>query len=328
MDIPPRYKITPQILELISKIDANLIYLSSINLPDNISNKIQRISFLKSSLYSARIEGSQLLLEQINSQNDEDNEKKEVFNLLKTAEFIRRNIKVSGMISSKILFVIHSMIMTGLPDQTKSFRQEPGAIFNTTGVAVYITPSPAKIRQFIKKLLNYCNSSEEKFPLVNAFIVHLIFEKIHPFLDGNGRVGRLLIYAVLKSKQKINSLFIPFEEYLDKHKEEYYFHLDNGLDKPDNYLIFMLEAFYTQTNEVKLMVEDELKKNKTILLTPRQEEIFNIIKDQNVVSFDFIKRRFLRVPPRTLSYDLKKLINKKIVIKIGETKGSYYKIAS
>lgn len=328
MIIPPRYKITPQILELISKIDANLIYLSSINLPDSINNKIQRISLLKSSLYSAKIEGNPLLLEQFNSQNDENNGKKEVFNLLKAAEFIKRNIKVSSMISLKILLAIHSIIMTGLPDQTKSFRQEPGAIFNSAGVAVYITPSPVKIPQLIKKLLNYCNFREERFPLVNAFIAHLIFEKIHPFLDGNGRIGRLLIYAILKSKQKINSLFIPFEEYLDKHKEEYYFHLDKGLSKPNDYLIFMLEAFYAQTNEVKFMVEDELKKDKMIHLTPRQEEFLNIIKDHNVVSFDEIKRRFLKVPPRTLSYDLKKLINKKLVIKIGVTKSTYYKIAS
>src|SRR3989304_2691244 len=99
MNIPPRYKITPQILELISKIDANLIYLSSINLPSSISNKIQRISLLKSSLYSARIEGNPLLLEQINSQDDENAEKKEVFNLLKAAEFIRKNINVSSVIS-------------------------------------------------------------------------------------------------------------------------------------------------------------------------------------------------------------------------------------
>lgn len=327
MNIPPRYKITPQILELISKIDANLIYLSSLNLPDDINNKIQRTSLLKSSLYSARIEGNSLLLDQISSQNDESDEKKEVFNLLKAAEFIEKNIQVSSIITSKILFAMHSLIMTGSPDQTKGFRQEPGAIFNAAGVAVYITPSPAKIPQLIKKLLVCCNLSQEKFPLINAFIAHLIFEKIHPFLDGNGRVGRLLIYAILKSKQKINSLFIPFEEYLDKHKEEYYFYLDKGLFKPNDYLIFMLEAFYAQTNEVRLMMEDELKKDKTMLLTPRQEEIFNVIKDHNVVSFDFIRRRFLKVPARTLSYDLKKLINKNLVIKIGQTKGTYYKIA-
>lgn len=328
MDIPPSYKITPQILELIAKIDANLIYLSSMSLSNSINNKIQRISFLKSSLYSARIEGNPLLLEQINSQDDENNEKKEVFNLLKAAEFIKSNIKVLSVISSKILLTLHSIIMTGLPDQANSFRQKPGAIFNQAGVAVYITPSPVKIPQLIKKLLNYCNLSKEKFPLVNAFIAHLIFEKIHPFLDGNGRVGRLLIYAILKSKQKINSLFIPFEEYLDKHKEEYYFYLDKGLSKPNDYLIFMLEAFYAQTNEVRLMVEDELKKDRTTLLTPRQEEIFNIIKDHGTVSFDRVKRKFLNVPARTLSYDLKKLLNKKLVIKIGETKGTYYKIAA
>jgi len=72
------------------------------------------------------------------------------------------------------------------------------------------------------------------------------------------------------------------------------------------------------------MVTEEMGKEQH-LLTPRQEEIYNIIKDHNIISFDEIKRRFLKVPPRTLSYDLKKLINKKLVIKIGKTKGTYYK---
>ncbi|MFH1535922.1 MAG: hypothetical protein ABIC96_02545, partial [Patescibacteria group bacterium] len=135
MVIPPKYKITSQILELISKIDANLIYLSSLSLPAGISNKIQRTSLLKSSLYSARIEGNPLLPEQINFSDDEKVEKKEVLNLLKALEFIKKNIRVSSAISSKILFAMHSIIMTGLPDQTDNYRQESGAIFNTAGVA-------------------------------------------------------------------------------------------------------------------------------------------------------------------------------------------------
>lgn len=72
--------------------------------------------------------------------------------------------------------------------------------------------------------------------------------------------------------------------------------------------------------------EQELAKKVQIFLPPRQEEIYSIIKDHKVVSFDMIRRRFLKVPERTLRYDLKKLSEKNVIEKTGETKGRYYRI--
>lgn len=322
--IPPSYQITPELVELLAKIDANLIFLSSVGLSDLLKDKIRRRSFLKSSLFSARIEGNTLTYEQIERGSGETNEKKEIFNILKAVQFIE-TLDPTLRITLKSILNLHSMVMAKLSGGGGFFRTEPSAVFNQAGEAVYITPAPDKIPELLKRMLAYSNAEEERFPLINAFISHLVFEKIHPFVDGNGRVGRLLIFAILKAKQKNIPFFIPFEEYLDEHKGEYYYHLDQGLKKTNDYLMFMLQAFYAQTERIKQTVTDETGKEQ-LLLTPRQEEIYNIIKDHRIVSFDEIKRRFLKVPPRTLSYDLKKLINKKLVIKIGETKGAYYKI--
>lgn len=63
-----------------------------------------------------------------------------------------------------------------------------------------------------------------------------------------------------------------------------------------------------------------------LLLPPRQEEIYAIIKEHRFVSFDFLRRRFFKVPARTLRYDLKKLTDKNYILKIGQTKGSYYRV--
>lgn len=322
--IPPKYAVTQAMLELISKIDANLIYLSSVILPILLKDKIQRTSILKSSLFSARIEGNPLTFDQIQKSDRETDEKKEIFNILKAVKLIE-NKELSSGITLKYILILHTHVLAGLSGDAGFLRTKPSAIFNTAGVPVYITPSPNKIPELINQLLKYINSKNEMFPLINAFISHLIFEKIHPFVDGNGRVGRLLIFSILKSGQKNSPFFIPFEEYLDDHKDEYYYHLDNGLRKTNDYLMFMLEAYYTQTEKIKQTVTEETGKEQH-LLTPRQEEIFNIITDHRIVSFDEIKRRFLEVPGRTLSYDLKKLLDKKLVIKIGKTKGSYYKL--
>lgn len=322
--IPPSYQITPEMLELISKIDANLIYLSQVNLPDLLKDKIRRVSILKSSLFSARIEGNTLTYEKMEEGNDKTAEKKEIFNILKAVQFIE-NTK-PAKITLKMILTLHSLVLSKLSGDSGFLRTEPSAIFNKAGEAVYITPAPGKILELLKQLLKFSNSGNEKFPIIISFISHLIFEKIHPFIDGNGRVGRLLVFAILKSKQKTGPFFIPFEEYLDNNKEEYYYHLNQGFKNTNDFLNFMLQAFYEQTEKTKQMIAAEIGKEQ-YLLTPRQEEIMDIIKDHNIVSFDSIKRRFLKVPPRTLSYDLKKLIDKKLVIKIGKTRGTYYKIA-
>jgi len=325
MQIPPTYKINPEILDLISKIEANRIYLSSKELPAQVKEKIQRVSILKSSLYSARIEGNPLTLEEIDTNSTEEQKKIEIFNILKAVEFIDKNIKLGKVISEAEILKLHSIVMNDLFAQQGIFRQEMGAIFNSAGVAVYLSPPPKEIPLLLKKLLVYINSREKKFPLIVALIAHLIFEKIHPFIDGNGRVGRLLILAILKAKNWHLEVNIPFEEYLDEHKNDYYYYLDIGLKDPEEYLIFMLNAFLAQTEKTKKVLEDETAKKETIFLPPRQEEILNIIKDHSVISFDEVRRRFLKIPERTLRYDLKKLSDLNLIEKSGVTKGNYYR---
>lgn len=325
MQIPPNYKITPEILDLISKIEANRIYLSSKEIPFQLKEKIQRVSILKSSLYSARIEGNPLTLEEIDMQSSDEHKNIEIFNILKAAKFIDKNIKEGKTISEKEILKLHAIVMADLSSQKGVFRQEMGAIFNSAGVAVYFSPPPKQIPILIAKLLTYINLSSERFPLVSSFIAHLIFEKIHPFIDGNGRVGRLLFFAVLKAKNWSFEVSIPFEEYLDEHKTDYYYFLDNGLKEPEEYLNFMFNAFLVQTEKTKRLLEDESHKKETIFLPPRQEEILNIIKDHHVISFDTIKRRFLKIPERTLHYDLKKLLDLNLIEKSGVTKGTFYR---
>lgn len=69
-----------------------------------------------------------------------------------------------------------------------------------------------------------------------------------------------------------------------------------------------------------------LKDVGTIYLPPRQEELYYMVRDHRMSSFDFLRRRFLKIPPRTLRYDLKKLSDKGFIVKIGKTKGSFYNI--
>lgn len=78
--------------------------------------------------------------------------------------------------------------------------------------------------------------------------------------------------------------------------------------------------------EVLDQMEDLTDKEKEIILSPRQEELYNLIKDHPLIPFDSIQRRFMAVPGRTLRYDLKKLADKNLIIKTAKTRGAYYRI--
>lgn len=312
-------------LSLISQIEAQKIYFSSLGLSPNIREQIIRVSLLKSSLFSARIEGNPLELSDLESKDVEQEKKQEIFNIMDAISLLDTKL-TTGMLSNDLLLELHNRILKNITPYPGHFRKEVSAIFNQSGIAVYMPPPPANIHSLVDKLLIYINSDMEKFPIITAFIAHLVFEKIHPFLDGNGRVGRILIAAVLKSKGWDFSFAVPFEEYLNTHKSEYYYHLDKGLQNANDYLIFMLEAYLNQLNKIKEQIEQEVIKERKVFLPPRQEEIINIIKDHIVVSFDMIRRRFLKIPERTLRYDLKKLVDQGFIEKSGQTRGRYYRI--
>lgn len=325
MDVPPTYSVSSKMLSLITQIEAERLHFSVLNLPKELKENIQRMSLLKSSLFSARIEGNPLRISDFEfGVEAEEEKKKEIFNILEGISFIDKNTE-SG-VSINLILRLHALVLKNIAPDAGSFRKEISAIFNQAGVAVYMPPPPSGILKLLDELLIYINSDKEKFPLIIAFVAHLMFEKIHPFLDGNGRVGRLLISAILKSKGWGFTFAVPFEEYLDEHKDDYYYYLDIGLKNTNDYLEFMLEAFYKQIKKIKDYISEELSKEKNPFLPPRQEEILNIIKDQVVASFDMIRRRFIQVPERTLRYDLKKLLDRKLIEKSGETRGRYYRI--
>ncbi len=323
MIIPPKYSITSEMIELLGKIEVIRQYIKTINIPLHIKQKIQRVSLLKSSLYSAKIEGNPLTIDDFKNSPDKI-KRLEIDNIYKAIKYILK-LKIRS-VKQETIKTIHKISMNNINYQAGQFRTEMSAIFNQAGVAIYVCPPPNEINQLIDKLTTYINLNDKEFPLIKGFLTHLIFEKIHPFLDGNGRVGRLMIPLICKLNNYEFDIFVSFEEYINENKNDYYYNLDGGLKNPNEYILFMLKAFYSQTNKLKNQIESEISSKNIINLPLRQEEIYNIIKDHNSVSLNFIKRRFLKVPTRTLRYDLKKLTNKKLIVKIGKTKGSYYKI--
>ena len=324
MKIPITYTITPSILTLLSEIESLRLYAEKGEINKHISFTLRRNSLLNSSLYSARIEGNQLTELTVNEE-DADNETREITNIMRALEYVDSSqiLRIDHIFIKKI----HAIVGTQLFPEKGRYRKEVSGIFNAAGTAVYMPPPPTQVLPLMDKLIEYINAKTD-FPLIVAFMVHLQFEKIHPFLDGNGRVGRILILAILKLKNSYSPVPVVVEEYLDTHREEYYDVLLSGLQNTERYLLFMLSAYLEQMKNSIKKLEDLSNKSPVIQeLTARQEEIFHIIREHRAVSLNFIARRFLKVQERTLRDDIAKLIQKNLVIKVGNTKGVEYRAA-
>ena len=241
MVIPPKYHLTPKITELLQQIEVVKEVINSITIPKEIETNIRRQSSLKSSLFSARIEGNTLTLDTL-TKNSQDKQKKEVFNILKALNWINQaHLK---KIAVKDILNLHQMVMNDLIEKSElgKFRLEPGAIFNSGGQAIYLAPRPNQIPKLMEQFISFINSEKEKFTPVKTSLAHFIFEKIHPFIDGNGRVGRLLLQAILTQGGYGMKGIFPLEEYLDNNRAKYYSALEASEKDVTEYVEFMLEA--------------------------------------------------------------------------------------
>lgn len=321
------YSHTEQISKLLTQIET--LRQLKVNLPENqqIKDILLRHSTLKSSLFSARIEGNKLNLDQLGDPNrkSRDKQRLEVYQIYKAIKFVD-NYNLTA--TSTFIRKIHQIIMENLTETPGKFRQESSAIFNQAGIAVYLAPSPSKIPQLIDELLNYIKTKPKNPGPVNAAIVHFTFEKIHPFLDGNGRVGRALTRWHLKKLGYDFKGLLSFETYFENHRELYYQTLANETRNITDFVEFFLEAISSSAQQLIIDSNQQEKPDLEIFLLPRRNEILAIIRDHEMITFDQISRRFGGVNTRTLHYDLQDLLKKGLIRKLGTTKGAVYSPAS
>ena len=312
MIIPPKYILTPKISQLLASIEASRAIIDSIEIPVEIENNIRRQSTLESSIFSARIEGNTLTLNEVQNYPSQNQKKTEVYNLLKALNWLKERSKKE--VTLKDILTYHQIVMNKLIDDENlgKFRKNPEAIFNSAGIAVFMAPPASKIEPLIKRLIKYSNSSKEQSISIRACLTHFTFERIHPFLDGSGRVGRVLLQQVLIQGGYGMKGLLPLEEYLDNHRTLYYRVLEVSERDTTDYLEFMLEAIAETANKIKELIKAKQKSDVSDFLLPRRGEIYSIIRDHKMVNLDFIHRRFMKVNQRTLRYDLKKLQDQRL----------------
>lgn len=323
-----RYKITHRAQEFILKLKALKIVFEKFPFLPHLEERWRRESLLKSSLFSARIEGNPLTVRQAESFSSFDKQKTlaklEITNLLGAYKFVYFG-KVPKKISLRFVRHLHQLVMRGISSNYGKLRQEPWAIFNQAGAAIYIAPAPFQLPKLMAQFVESTNSLKEE-AVVKAGYLQYVFEKLHPFADGNGRVGRLLSAYFLQIGGFGFRGLVSFEEYIDEHWEAYYQALESSADA-SQFIEFFLEALARQAEAFLEKVKNQPQELPEDTLLPRRKEIFEIIRDHPYCSFDFIARRFLSVNQKTLHYDLQQLQKGGFVQKIGQTRGSRYRVS-
>lgn len=323
MKFPPTYTKTPRIESLTIELEALKKAFAYLKLPAKTITYLRRASILKSALYSARIEGNSLRPEDISAAtvaNPHSRQKHEVANIARAFSFLDR----SGYQPLDIEFVkdLHRIVLDTLSASAGYLRQEESAIFNQAGVAVYLAPAPQQVRPLLDGLLAYCNTKADH-PAVRSAVAHIWFEKIHPFADGNGRVGRLLSHAILRQEDYDLGGVVPLEEYLDDHRDAYYDALARDTSDVTDFVEFFLGALVAQAEKTLEQATTPVPPHRVELL-PRRAEILDVIRDHRMISFDEIARRFRAVSAGTLHYDLAQLTKKGYIKKLGSTRGVVY----
>lgn len=219
--------------ELVAKlVDANKKLAALDGLSARIPNMDLFVSMYvrKEALLSSQIEGTQCTLDDILNPLMEENTNRnvsDVVNYIKATEFALNRLH-SLPLCNRLIKETHAVLMEGVRGQEKSpgeFRYSQnwiGGQGSTIRNARYIPPNPEDMQTAMSDLEKYMNGDDSLDPLIQAALIHYQFETTHPFLDGNGRVGRLLITLFLMEKGILSHPALYISYFLKMNRIEYY----------------------------------------------------------------------------------------------------------
>lgn len=314
----PPYEITPLILKLVTSIsemigEVNAYYLRK---PSPVLRKQNRIKTIHSSL---EIEGNTLTQEQVTAII----ENKHVIGPQKDILEVQNAIKVYDLIgslnpfSTRSFLEAHRLLMQGLVENPGKYRTKEVGIFQGSNVA-HIAPPANRVTYLMNSLFNYLKN-EDELTLIKSCVFHYEMEFIHPFMDGNGRMGRLWQTVILMSKYPLFQ-FLPFETLINKTQKEYYKSLAQS-DKQGSstpFIEYMLSI-------IKQSLAELINFNNRTLSDTERLEYFIGITTTNFSRKDYMNV-FKDISPATASRDLKKGVEMGWLKKEGEKNRTIYRI--
>ena len=314
----PPYEITSEILKSITSISEKIgeINANYLNRPSPKLRKQNRIKTIHSSL---KIEGNTLTEEKISALIEKKRvlgPKKDVLEVLNAIE-IYENLENYSSDNAKSFLKAHQNLMKNLIDDAGKYRNQNVGIVKGSKVE-HLAPPFENVPFLMIDLFEYLKSSEE-IELIKSCVFHYEMEFIHPFLDGNGRMGRLWQTLILMEKYPIFE-FLPFETMISKEQEKYYQALAQS-DKSGNstkFIEYML-------NVIDVSIGKLLDFNNRTLTEKDRLEYFISLNKNEFSRIDYMDV-YKDISSATASRDLKKGLELNLLDKIGEKNKTKYKI--
>jgi len=239
----PEIDLNNELSDLLTKSERSLARMDGIayTLPD--SNLFIAMYVRKEALLSSQIEGTKASLEDVfevesGIETENINDVEEVINYIKALNYGIDRLEEFPM-SLRFIKEIHKILMTGVRGQHKTpgkFRESQNWIGGSGGNinnTIFIPPSVQEMKEAMSDFEKYMHNNKLA-DLIDCALLHYQFEAIHPFLDGNGRIGRLLITLFLYWKKIISKPLLYLSLYLKQNQQEYYDRL-NMVRKNGNY---------------------------------------------------------------------------------------------
>jgi Fic family protein len=251
MGYTPPFNLTDEILETVAEVVEALGKISSVENLDRFP-RLRRVGRLKSVHSSLSIENNTLTIEQVTDVVGgkrvlgEPNEIQEVKNAFEAY----KEIENLDPYSVNDLLKIHAVMMNGLVDRAGAFRSGQVGVFDKDGNVVHMAPPAKNAPSLVAELFDWLKTAKTH-PLIKACVFHYEFEFIHPFSDGNGRMGRLW-HTVILSKWRPVFAWIPIESIVKERQGEYYDAISlstkNGNSNP--FIVYMLRATLDAVKEI------------------------------------------------------------------------------
>jgi len=249
--IPP-FDITPTIIKLISLISEGLGKLSV--LENKTDLRLRRINRMRTIQGSLAIEGNELSEKQVTAII----EGKQIIAPIKDIQEVRNAIKTYEQFKTwsfakeKDMLKAHQSLMVGLIDDAGFYRNGSVGVFKGKKI-VHMAPPANQINRLMVELLNWITNSDEH-PLIISSVFHYEFEYIHPFSDGNGRIGRLWQTLILS---KWNAMLgnLPVESMIYKNQKQYYSAINQSTQQTNSapFIEFMLKMILETVNSQLIM---------------------------------------------------------------------------